>query len=156
MKPFTKILVAHDFSHHSDRALAVAADLARRYEASLCVLHVHEPELYASSEAYLLRRSDEQPQVIEALALKLRHVGEQLSALGALVVDTQVRWSSKAAAEIASYAAEGGYDLVVMATHGRTGLGHALLGSVAERVVRSAPCPVLTVRDPGQPVPATR
>lgn len=149
MQPFTKILVAHDFSHHSDRALAVAADLARRYEASLSVLHVHEPELYPSSETFLLRRSDELPQVLEALALKLRHIGEQLSALGALMVDTQVR-SGKAATELVGYAAEGGYDLIVMATHGRTGLGHALLGSVAERVVRSASCPVLTVRDSAQ------
>ncbi|HWM86759.1 MAG TPA: universal stress protein, partial [Kofleriaceae bacterium] len=53
-------------------------------------------------------------------------------------------------AEVVREAREGGFDLIVMGTHGRTGLRHALIGSVAEKVVRKAPCPVLTVRPPGQ------
>jgi nucleotide-binding universal stress UspA family protein len=53
-----------------------------------------------------------------------------------------------AAGEITQFAKEGGFDLIVMGTHGRSGLKHLLLGSVAERVVRTAPCPVLTVRKP--------
>ena len=53
-------------------------------------------------------------------------------------------------ASIAEYAAERGIDLIVIGTHGRTGVAHLLLGSVAERLVRTAPCPVLTVRSPGE------
>ena len=69
------------------------------------------------------------------------------------VVETAVRWESPVEG-IVDYAREAAIDLIVIATHGRTGLSHVLLGSVAERIVREAPCPVLTIRDRDRPRPS--
>jgi nucleotide-binding universal stress UspA family protein len=154
MTAFTKILIPHDFSECADCALAIAGDLARRYEASATLLHVHEPRYYATPEAYMLYQSDELAGLIAALNDKLAGLAQTLRAAGAKTVNTSVRPGANPADEIVRHAVDGGYDLIVMSTHGRKGLSHALLGSVAERVVRTAPCPVLTVR---MPVPtATR
>ena len=68
-------------------------------------------------------------------------------------VVTTVRWGSPVEA-IVAYAADLKVDMIVIATHGRTGLSHVLLGSVAERIVREAPCPVLTIRDTGKAKPS--
>jgi nucleotide-binding universal stress UspA family protein len=148
MKPLDKILVPHDFSDHADRALEVAADLARRYEASVSLLHVHEPRLCAAPEAYLLYQSDELASVREILQKKLAALAQKLTAAGVMHADTWMRAGPEPSQAIVSLATDSGYDLIVMATHGRRGISHALMGSVAEQVVRTATCPVLTVREP--------
>lgn len=145
MRPLRKILAAHDFSAPADGALDAAADLARRYAASITILNVSERKLVATSEAYLLYQSDELQGLIDELYEKLAGVGEVLSAAGAVQVATAVRTGTPAE-EIVREATEGNYDLIVLGTHGRRGMSHALLGSVAEQVVRRAPCPVLSVR----------
>jgi nucleotide-binding universal stress UspA family protein len=141
-----KILVATDFSEPSDAALAYGRELARAFNASLTVFHsvaniavygaeiaLYEPEIQKDIEAAAQKQ-------IDALVSE-----EDRTALHAQAV---VRTSSATALAIVDYAREINADLIVMGTHGRGAVAHLLMGSVAERVVRTAPCPVLTVRHP--------
>jgi nucleotide-binding universal stress UspA family protein len=135
-----RILVVTDFGEAADAALAYGRALAREFGASLHLLHVLENPF--------MRAISGDPHAIEAAAMK------QLNSL--LAADHGETHHSYAAIDtsdlpaeaIVRYAKAEGIDLVVMGTHGRQGVAHALVGSVAERVVRTAPCPVLTVRHP--------
>lgn len=135
---FTRILVPTDFSPPSDAALAYARTLAGTFRAKLLVLQVLESEF--------LRAVVADPHDLETAAL--RQLQEHLTdddrrRLHAVAV---IERSDEPADEIISYARSGNVDLIVMGTHGRSGLAHLLMGSVAEKVVRSAPCPVMTLR----------
>jgi universal stress protein A len=144
MTPFKKILVPTDFSRHSDEAVQTAADLSGRYEASVTLVYVFEPVTYALPQGHVLSP----PQLEELYAgfeKRLAQAAGDAKAEGALVVGTKLL-TGPIATEIADYAQQGQFDLIVMGTHGRTGLRHLMLGSVAEKVVRTAPCAVLTVR----------
>jgi nucleotide-binding universal stress UspA family protein len=145
---FTRILAPTDFSPTSDVALDYARALAKRFGASLHLLHVlDDPLAYGgfSGEMYL----GEPSQALRAtlvqeaerkLGARLRPEDrQQLNATAEVTMDSGPK-------AITDYASAQGIDLIVMGTHGRTGLAHAVMGSVAERVVRTAPCPVLTVR----------
>ena len=148
MLEIQSILAPTDFSHHAQAALRYACGLAERFGATLHLLHVLPeasmplgpdpmlsmapgPEFYRESEA----------ASAEALA---RALDPSWGTPPAVV--TVSRWGDMSDA-IVAYAAGNAIDLIVVATHGRTGLSHALLGSFAERIVREAPCPVLTIRD---------
>lgn len=136
---FHRILVPTDFSAPSDAALAYARTLAGQFGASLHLLHV--------LENVFLRAIVADPHALETAALRHLHdrlTDDDLRWLGALAV---LEKSDIPAEEIVSYARNAGIDLIVMGTHGRTGLSHVLMGSVAERVVRTAPCPVMTTRN---------
>jgi universal stress protein A len=143
-----KILVPTDFSAHSKHAQAWAAELARRYEASLTLAHVYQPISYALPEGYVLPSANLLADLEVSLGHSLDDAKEELETRTGLRVDTALM-QGVPFAEIIRFAREGSYDLIVLSTHGRTGIRHALLGSVAEKVVRKAPCPVLTVRPPG-------
>jgi universal stress protein A len=145
MHPFTKILVPVDFSSDSAQAVRMAVELARRYEAALTLVHVYEPVAYAMPEGYLFFT---QPQLDQLFAEFHRHLDAlqaEARAGGVLRVETRLE-QGFAASEICESAKRLGCDLIVMGTHGRTGLSHLFLGSVAERVLRMAACPVLTVK----------
>jgi len=144
---FEKILVPVDFSDHSTQALDTAAALAKDYDASLTIVNVYEPLALALPEGYQLFSQEQLDQLFEELQRKLVQQRQRAEAAGAKRVDSELLHGF-AVTEIQSLAERGGYDLIVIGTHGRRGLSHALLGSVAERVVRLAPCPVLTVRAP--------
>jgi nucleotide-binding universal stress UspA family protein len=143
-----RILVPVDFSEPSRRALDYAAELARPLGAAIEVLHVVEipafvpsaglPEARASdlSLAALVRESAEK--------LLAQFVGEAAER-GIAVRASRLELGSPPQV-ITGIAVKEDYDLIVLGTHGRTGLTRALMGSVAERVVRHAPCPVLSVR----------
>jgi universal stress protein A len=146
---FTKILVPHDFSDHSTRSVEVAAELAGRYKASLTLIYVHQPTLYAAPDTFLLYPTEDSPTLMAAFSKHLDDAKVKAVAGGAGTVETKVL-TGMPVNEIAKFAADGGYDLIVMGTHGRSGVAHALIGSVAERVVRKAHCPVLTVRLPSK------
>lgn len=142
-----RILVPTDFSETADTALAYAKDLATRMGASLHLLHVYTdpyavaayaPEVYAPVPADLRERARE--EVRERLHERLDANEEQRFRGSCGVVRGLV------APQIVDYAANQDIDLIVMGTHGRRGVAHLLLGSVAEHVVRTAGCPVLTVR----------
>ncbi|MEO8181481.1 MAG: universal stress protein [Deltaproteobacteria bacterium] len=145
MKPFRKILVPVDFSEHSDFALQTAVGLARTYEASLTVVYVYEPMAVGVPEGYVLFSEAQLDRMFEEFKRGLAKQKQTAEAAGARRVEVQLLHGF-AVDEIQTFAEQGAFDLIVMGTHGRRGLSHALLGSVAERVVRLAPCPVLTVR----------
>jgi universal stress protein A len=146
MSRIQRILVPVDFSETSKKALEYAYFIANRFDAKLDVLHVWRPSEYAGDEMVVLTRSE--PELTLSTFLR-NHADQQLSGfLQGVPHSKQLLESGEPAQVITKVAGEGGYDLIIMGTHGRTGLSHMMLGSVAEKVVRMAPCPVLTYRTP--------
>ena len=143
MATWTKICCPIDFSDTSRVALEEAAELARRYEAEIALLHVFEPP--AATSDLMVTPPEMFEQTAKDLERKLELWRAEAERRGAKAVRALVV-TGAAATEVVRFAREGGYDLVVMGTHGRRGLRHLVLGSVAERVVREAPCAVLVVR----------
>lgn len=143
--PIRRILVPHDFSETADGALRYALDLAERLEAAVTVVHVYDVPSYGFPEGIALSVQMEQTiataarTALDNIAVRARRPGVDVEH----VLRRGAAWS-----EIIRLAAETDTDLVVMGTHGRHGVARFLLGSVAEKVVRTAPCPVLTVHGP--------
>ena len=147
MADLKKILVPTDFSEHSEHAAAYAVELARQYGANqIHCIHVSDipADLLATSAYYMTGPSE---QFVE----QVRDEGRK--GLDAFVKknfkDVPVKavfLEGRPFVEIIRYARENEIDLIVISTHGRSGLKHALFGSVAEKVVRKAPCPVLVVK----------
>jgi universal stress protein A len=147
----TSILVPVDFSPCSDRAFRMAAGLAQKFDASLHLLHVVEFSTVMPAGwglDYLPPNFDELRAEIVADA-KRRLEGYRAQIQSAHVTVTTSVVMGHAPACIVDTASSGNADLLVMGTHGRRGFSHLLMGSVAERVIRTSPCPVLTVRDVG-------
>ena len=140
---FKTILVATDFGPAAQLALEYACVLARRFDAGLRVLHVVEAPLPFGSELSGREATADNAAAIQA---GQRRIAATLAALDDANVVGQVV-SGHAAEKIVAYAADHDVDLIVMGTHGRRALAHLFMGSVAERVVRTAPCPVFTIRD---------
>ena len=141
------ILAPTDFSRHAEAAVKYACGLAEQFGATLHLLHVLNEVVQVGPD----------PMMAPILPPDFYRESEETSqkALGQLLeadwghpraVETVVRWGVPVEV-IVDYAASLKVDMIVIATHGRTGLSHVLLGSVAERIVREAPCPVLTIRD---------
>jgi len=149
MMNISKILVPLDFSARSRQAQSWAIDLAKRFQGSLTLLHVYQPISYALPEGYVLPSANLLADLEVTLGRALDDAKKQIEADHGLRVDTALV-QGVPFATIVAFARDGAFDLIVLSTHGRTGLRHALLGSVAEKVVRKAPCPVLTVRPHGQ------
>lgn len=147
MKPFQKILVPVDFSAHALGALDYATELARRFQAAIDIVYVYQPSSYAVPDSFELFSPVQLAAMESEFEKRLEATKSETLASGIEKVETRLLMGVPAV-EIVSYAEANGCDLVVMGTHGRTGVSHALLGSVAEKVVRRAPCPVLTVRQP--------
>ena len=136
------LLVPTDFSPPAHQAMTYALELARKVGAKLSLLHVIEVPVYAIEVA--LPRHELEQEARRGLAHMLPEAAAadvDVTRLVALGVPYE---------QILQMATAEQVDLIVMATHGRTGLWHLALGSVAERVVRLARCPVLTIRSPGQ------
>ena len=151
MIQFSKILVPTDFSVHSDNALRFGCALAERFGAELHVLHVFEdPIERAKEDGFTSVINDELQRAQETFK---DGTNKKLEKLPGLEWQKKINTVREMRAgypyvEIIQYAKQSFIDLIVMGTHGRTGIPHLLLGSVAEKVVRNAPCSVLTVRDP--------
>lgn len=145
MQPFNRILVPVDFSTQSAQAVRTAADLARRYEASLTLVHVYDPIAYALPEGYVVFAPSQLDKMFAAFEKQLAAAKQNALEAGAPRVDTRLL-QGFVTAEIVDFASRAEADLIVMGTHGRRGVSHVVLGSVAERVVRMAPCAVLTVK----------
>lgn len=142
-----RILVATDFSDASEAAVRYGRALAEAFGAALDVLHVMEdPFIFApTSEGYL-----PPPHYFDELEKAARDRLEQVippADRPKLKAKLAIKKGSPFV-EIVRYAKDADIDLVVMGTHGRGPIAHMLMGSVAEKVVRKAPCPVLTVRHP--------
>lgn len=139
-----KILVPTDFSPSSEPALDLAVELARSTGASLTLLHVYNPTPYEIPEGMPISGIVNVDGVIAEFRKLLERSKTKAEQAGAARVDAVLQQGT-AYAEIVRLAEQRGYGLIVMGTHGRTGFAHMLLGSVAEKVVRKAPCPVVTV-----------
>jgi len=149
MVTLKRILVATDFGEAADVAFAYGRELARTFGATLDVLHVAD-NVFArgiAAEGYMVGYPELQREVEETAAKRLEALlsDEDRALLGAKSV---VRASASPALAIVEYARDARVDLIIMGTHGRGAMAHLLMGSVAERVVRTAPCPVLTLRHP--------
>jgi nucleotide-binding universal stress UspA family protein len=137
----TKILVPTDFSPPSEQALDYARGLAHQFGASLHLLHAINRPLLAeglAAEAFMSDGTAMESDMVEVAQRRLRKQAPEAASADVVF--------GYAARSIVEYASRLGVDLIVMGSHGRTGIAHVLLGSVAEAVVRTAPCPVLTVR----------
>ena len=140
------ILVATDFSEPSGVALNYGRDLARSYNARLHVLHVVEDILmrYSPEIAYAVPQMQKDLEESAKRDLKAQITDDDRNTL---MVEPVIVTGLNMAECIVSYAKEHAIDLIIAGTHGRGAVKHFLMGSVAERVVRFAPCPVLTVRE---------
>ncbi len=143
------ILVATDFGEASDAALGYGRELARAFGARLTVLHVADNVLAGTIgiEGYVGAYPDFQRSLEESARAQLDAVvtEEDRKEFNA---QAMLRTSASPALTIVTYARDANADLIVMGTHGRGAMAHLLMGSVAERVVRTSPCPVLTVKHP--------
>ena len=138
-----RILVAHDFHPTSEAALEYALSIAARFDASVTVVHAYDvpsmgaPEVLVLATDWLSQVAAVARESLDAVVARARKSG--------VAVDGELRegapWS-----QINEVARTRHSDLIVVGSHGRRGLPRALLGSVAEKVVRTAPCPVLVVR----------
>jgi len=145
MKPFEKILIAIDFSENSDYAFEYALTLARQFQAEMTIMHViNEPVDLRGF--YVPHISFEQlEKEIEEGAEKMMEKFCQTKMVDFSNYKTAIV-TGIPYEEIIRKAEETSTSLIVLGTHGRTGLDHLIFGSTAERVVRSATCPVLTIR----------
>jgi nucleotide-binding universal stress UspA family protein len=144
MSSFQKILVPIDFSELMPQVLHTAAELCRRFEAPATLLHVWEAELFSVPDVYRLYDPTQLPAWRDKLMTLLERARHDMQAEGALQIDVALVEGAPAR-EILRFAHDAAFDLIVIGTHGRTGLAHALLGSVAERVVRLSDCGVMSV-----------
>jgi nucleotide-binding universal stress UspA family protein len=142
------ILVATDFGEVADAALSYGRELARVFNATLHVLNVAD-DVYVrlGGDAYVTVLPELQKDVEEAARRRLDTLLIDNDP-NPIVVRKAVITSASTAPAIVQYARDLDIDLIIIGTHGRGAVAHLLMGSVAERVVRTAPCPVLTVRHP--------
>lgn len=146
-----RILVPIDYSEGSEAAVRYAASLATEYDAELHVVHVYEPPapyVNAGFAAASLPETEEMNEAQERAQLDKVQPPTSVAVYRELLVGTPID-------ELVEYVEQNGVDLVVMGTHGRTGLERLLMGSVAEGLVRRAPCAVLTIKDPSHTLQST-
>ncbi|MBI5476202.1 MAG: universal stress protein [Ignavibacteriales bacterium] len=147
MEQIKKILVPIDFSDYSKNALKYAVQFAKQFDAKIYLIYVVEPMIYPadfsmgqvaipSTDIDLHSRAEEE----------LRKLSKDFIN-GSLQVEILIK-TGKPFVEIIETASANDIDLIIIATHGHTGVEHLLFGSTAEKVVRKAPCPVLTLREP--------
>ena len=145
MLAMQRILVATDFSPHSEVALQYAAELAKAFDAEVLICHVVEggnilSDLPPGGEAYF------PPNLVRIQIERAEKECRRLLETSGIARGEAVVGAGNPFYEIVRLARERDADLIIVGTHGRGAVAHVLLGSVAERVVRKAPCPVLTVR----------
>ncbi|MCD6124391.1 universal stress protein [bacterium] len=142
-----KILIPTDFSENSKIALPFAVDLARKYGAELHILHVFDEQLLTpifyevggDPKKYFEKLRNEFDAAVNSFLSGIDTNGIKI---------TSHITSGTPFVEIIRYAREKGIDLIVMGTHGRSGIAHMFLGSVTEKVLRKAECPVMVIRNP--------
>ena len=151
MLDYELIVVPIDFSDHSMRALSYAIGLAGKYASKLRIVYVNEPSLGVSDVAWV---------GVSERAIKDDHIRCSRETIQSTVCDKIpdgleaecIVLEGDAVDEIIRYADRVEADLIVMATHGRSGISHVLMGSTAEQVIRRSTCPVLSLK---QPMPVT-
>ena len=135
-----KLLVPIDFSPHAEKALHYAVALAARFGSEITLVHIIEQLVYPGDWLVPMLTTSEFPrETREKLENRLKAMADPFAAGTKRIVRIGRAWQ-----EIVEIAREQAADLIVMGTHGYTGLRHVLLGSVAEKVLRHSPCPVLS------------
>ena len=143
-----KVLVPTDFSDSARHAFTYGVSFAREYKAELVLLHVVENLTVGyASDLFPVPMAEVFQEISGYARTELAKLAEEAKQKG--VATSDVVAQGKPSAEIIRYAAENGVDMIVLGTHGKGMLDQALFGSTTERVVRRAPCPVLTVRMAG-------
>ncbi len=146
MSRFTKILVPVDFSDHSRAALETAAEIATTFDASIHLLHCYQIQPGGIAPYGIVMPTELYNDLRDAAESRLKEWQEKSSTGG---VEVEASLSSNFPSEaIAQTAEEIGADLIVMGTRGLSGIKHVMLGSVTERTIRQAACPVLSVKAP--------
>jgi nucleotide-binding universal stress UspA family protein len=147
---FKRILVPVDYSEHSKNSLEYAASLAERFGASLDVVHVWDRPAYVSDTVVVVREGESRSlaeMIHDNAEREMRDFLAPLQMPKGVVVSERLL-SGEPASVLLEELGKGEYDLVVVGTHGRTGLQHLILGSIAEKLVRMSPVPVLTIPRP--------
>ncbi len=140
-----RILVPIDFSEHSKKALLYALPFAREFKASVDLLYVVEPTIYPSDFGFgQVGFPDVEKELHQKAAAELGTLRDD--AIPKTVKSRSIVSTGIPFVEITTYAQQEKIDLIIVATHGRTGVEHILFGSTAEKIIRKAPCPVLVVR----------
>ncbi len=148
MRRIDKILVPVDFSEHSASALEAAIYLAKALGAGIRLLHCYQIQPLSISPYGIVLPENFDSEIREAAEQRVDEWREKVVREG---IEVEVSLSSRfPSLEISEMASEVGADLIVMGTRGLSGIKHVLLGSVAERTLRLAPCPVLTVKASGE------
>ncbi|MBI5197126.1 MAG: universal stress protein [Nitrospirae bacterium] len=142
MLKIKKILVPVDFTDYSNSVVDYAVMLARQFEAEITLIHAIEPFTYTTTDTLLV--TDHYAALKEIARPLMAALHQKVSKKGVKVKSLLTRGTPHS--EIVGKARKSRSNLIVIGTHGRKGLERFLLGSVAERVVRLAPCPVVTVR----------
>lgn len=143
-----KVLVPTDFSDSARHAFSYGVSFAREYHAELVLLHVVENLTVGyASDLFPVPMAEVFQEISGYAKTELAKLAEEAKQKGVAVSDVVAQ--GKPSAEIIRYAAENAVDVIVLGTHGKGMLDQALFGSTTERVVRRAPCPVLTVRMAG-------
>lgn len=138
------ILVPIDFSDNSKKALRYALPLATTFNATISVIYVVEPAVFPSDFGFgQMSFPDVEKEMYDKAESELRQI---VADLNSDVKISSVIKSGIPFVEVTTYASDENVDLIVLATHGRTGVEHILFGSTAEKIIRKAPCPVLIVR----------
>ncbi len=139
-----QILVPVDFSDNSKKALQYAIPFAEQFHASITVLYIVEPAVFPSDFGFgQMSFPDVEREMVEKAETELQKIVDDLPAT---VKFHPVVLSGIPFVEVTTYADEHDIGLIILATHGRTGVEHILFGSTAEKIIRKSPCPVLVVR----------
>lgn len=140
----TRILCPTDFSPATDAAIRAAEVVAARFGARLELLHVWTPNVTMVLDGALMPTPEETVKYVDAMERALADEAKKI-ALPADRVDRHLVQGTVAWRDVTDFATQKGFDLIVMSSHGRTGLAHMVMGSVTERVVRTSKVPVLVV-----------
>jgi universal stress protein A len=138
------ILVPIDFSENSKKALRYAVPLAEQFGAVITLINIIEPTVFPSDFGFgQMSFPDVEQELIHKAEEELQAIGESVTT--SVTIKTIVK-SGIPFVEVTNFADEKDVDLIIVATHGRTGVEHILFGSTAEKIIRKAPCPALVVR----------
>ena len=146
-----EIVVPVDFSPTSDRALDYAVDFAKKVGARLTLVHAYELPVYGFPDGALVASAEVAGRILSSAQAGLLAAIEKRKDSG--VEMRSILRDGPPAEEVAAVAKQVHADMVILGTHGRTGLRRAIMGSVAEEVIRACECPVLAIHDP---VPASK
>jgi len=146
MPAITKILVPTDFSTGSRAAIDLACDLGKRLDVPLLLLHAYALPAYPLPEGVVLATPEQAAEIVSKSSEALHRDLDLVRSRGVFADSALIEGDPFDT--IMQVTKERAVDLIVMGTHGRRGFAHALLGSITEKLVRRAPCPVLTVRAP--------